>query len=312
MTVARRLPNRAPALVGACTFAVLTAALASSCSMFSAVQENIELVNDVQAGLVQAEKTQPGVKFVVKENTWFCATREAALSGTACPGGALLEINELVDTVGSDTEGDAWRVLYLENGDPEGDGWVQAEALDVFPVLDRYRESRKAFQQEFSAEVRMTPADRNTDAFTKPSDALRQKVWLDSVRREFLYDLTYASDGLSFWLPVEGAGRGGVEVFFYLRSPRYAQRMRRHRYACTEIYCDEMSFVARLIDYKLKPGDRPGPAEGFPVMEIIRFADRFDEYRVRERDEAAPGQAAAVRSRASSGPNGVDGGAPSR
>ena len=273
--------------------------------MFSAVQENIDLVNDVQAGLQQAEKTQPGVKFVVKENTWFCATKEAAVAGTACPGGALLEVNELVDTVGSGSENNAWRVIYLDDGDPEGDGWVRADALDVFPVLDRYRASRKAFQDEFAASVRMTPADRKSEAFMSPSPPLKEKVWLDSVRREFLYDLTYASDGLSFWLPVEGASRGGVEVFFYLRSPRYAQRMRRHRYACTEVYCDEMSFVARLIDYKLQPGDRPGPPEGFPVMEIIRFADRFDEYRVDgPGGEGAPGAGLA--------PSGVDAGAPGR
>ncbi len=292
-----------PVLLG---LAAVSTVFASSCSMFSAVQENIELVNDVQAGLQQAEKTQPGVKFVVKENTWFCATKEDAVAGKACPGGALLEVNELIDTVGSDTESNAWRVIYLDDANPEGDGWVRADALDVFPVLDRYRSARKAFQSEFAASVRMTPGDRNSDAFMTPSEALKQKVWLDSVRREFLYDLTYASDGLSFWLPVEGATRGGVEVFFYLRSPRYAQRMRRHRYACTEIYCDEMSFVARLIDYKLKPGDRPGPEEGFPVMEIIRFADRFDEYRVEGEAGVGPQRAAP------SPPSGVDAGAPER
>lgn len=260
--------------------------------MFSAVQENIDLVNDVQAGLEQAEKTQPGVRFVTKENTWFCATKEAALAEVACPGGALLEVNELIDTVGGSADGEAWRVLYLDDASPEGDGWVKADALGVFPVLDRYRNARRAFQDEFAPEVRMQPVDRTGPAFMKPSDSLKQKVWLDSVRREFLYDLTYATDGLSFWLPVEGAGNGGIEVFFYLRSPRYAQRMRRHRYACTEVYCDEMSFVARLIDFKIKPDDRPGPEEGFPVMEIIRFADRFDEYRVEPEGGGAPTQRA--------------------
>lgn len=295
------IPDRPPgrALVTGAALWALTM-LTASCSWFNTMQDNLEVLEAVQAGYAEAERTQAGVYFVVKENTWFCPGPENAppVLGTLedpCEGGHLLEVNELVDTVGADPVGRAWRVMYLDDERPSGDGWVKRDALATSPLLERYRASRDAFQEEFATERRMTVTVRTPEAFLAADSPLRELVWLDSVRRDFVYDLTYATDGLSFWLPIAGAGRKGLEAFFYLRSDRYVQRMRRHRYGCTEAYCDEFSFVAVLTEHRYQPEDRVGPEGGFPVMKIIRFADRLDEYRVEDPPREASPSAGATR-----------------
>lgn len=278
-----------PRTVGAAVLVVLGGLSAAGCSWFDTVQDNLSVIGAVQEGFEEAERTQPGVRFVVEENTWFCPAKEPVLKGAPCPGGQLLEIGELIDTVGPDPHEGAWRVIYLDDTQPGGDGWVREKSLDERPKLDRYRESRQAFQEEFPAAVRIGQDLRTDDVFLHHTEKLQGLVWLDSVRREFVRDLTYATDGLSFWLPIEGdRSPGKLEAFFFLRSDRYVTRMRRHRYACTEAYCDELSFVARLIDYRYRPNDRLSPDEGFPVLEIVRFADRLDEYRVEGGPRPAP------------------------